>query len=256
MTGPLVLCVGGLATNGPGLDADREAVEAAGARFAGAVTAKTIQDETGLLELGARDPAAWRFDALAAVAMENPACIKTGLLPGVEHVEEVRHLLGQLRFDAPGLPWVLDPVLGSSKGDQFLGAAGREALLGLLDLGPVLCPNLDEAAILASIEREKLIKDPLARVEAGLRLLDMGASAVVLKGGHGEEDPLLDLVCTPDADPIWISQPRVPGSIRGSGCRHGAYLAGLLVQGRSVEEAARGAGAWVKEQVSQKNLGR
>lgn len=255
MTGPLVLCLGGLAGNGPGLDADREAVEAAGARFAGAVTANTVQNEMGLVSLGARDPAAWRFDALAAVSVENPGCLKSGLLPGREHVSEMRHLLGQLRFDAPGLPWVLDPVLASSKGDQFLSSAGCEALLELFDLGPILCPNLREAALLAGLGEESLVGDISARLEVGAWLLEKGAAAVVLKGGHGNEDPLLDLVLQPRVEPVWITSVRVPGSIRGSGCRHGAYLAALLAQGRSVTDAAQEAGAWVAQQVAKRTAG-
>lgn len=249
MTSPLVLCVGGVAQNGPGLDADREAVEAAGARFAGAVTANTVQDERGLVELGARDPEAWRFDALAAVAVENPACLKSGLLPGPEHVREMWHLLAQLRFDAPGLPWVLDPVLSSSLGDEFLGQEGRGVVLEALELGPILCPNLREAALLVGIAEEELVQDPSSRLKAGNELIAAGAAAVILKGGHGAEDPLLDLVLVAGEEPIWLSRARVRGSLRGSGCRHAAHLAALLACGQSLADAASGAGAWVAGQL-------
>jgi hydroxymethylpyrimidine/phosphomethylpyrimidine kinase len=245
VTGPLVLCVGGVAQNGPGLHADREAIEAAGARFAGSVTANTVQDAHGLVELGARRPEAWLFDALAAVSIENPACLKSGLLPGPEHVNEMRSLLTQLRFDAPGLPWVLDPVLSSSKGDEFLGEAGQRAMLELLDLGPILCPNLEEAALLAGVPVEGLIEKPDQRIHAAKIFLNRGAAAVVLKGGHGKEDPLLDLLVAQGEEPIWVAHARVKGSMRGSGCRHAAFLSALVARGHSLEEALSGAGAWV-----------
>ena len=242
---PLVLCIGGTAPNGPGLAADEEAVLAAGGRFACAATAHTQQDEAGVQELGARPGWQWRYEALAALAVENPGALKTGLLPGVEHLTELRGLLGQLRFDAPGLPWVLDPVVAASSGHVFLDAGALEVLLGLLELGPVVCPNLGEAAALTGVALEVLVEDPAARLLAAQRLLERGAEGVVLKAGHGAEDPLRELVWARGEGPRWLARPRVAGSIRGSGCRHAAHLATGLAKGLPLERAADEAGRWV-----------
>ena len=242
---PLVLCIGGTAPNGPGLAADEEAVLASGGRFAGVVTAATAQDEEGVQELGERPSWRWRYEAMEALAVENPGVVKTGLLPGVEHLRELRGLLGQLRFDAPGLPWVLDPVLAASSGHVFMAEDGVAELRELLTLGPVVCPNLGEAAALTGVSLPVLEEDPASRLLAAQRLLEAGVAGVVLKGGHGREDPLRELVWEREGAPTWLERPRLAGSIRGSGCRHAAHLATGLAQGRSLEEAARGAGTWV-----------
>lgn len=245
----LVLCIGGTAPNGPGLSADEEAVLAAGARFVGVATAHTDQGPDGLRELGARESWRWRYEALEAVSIENPVAVKTGLLPGVEHVQELAGLMGQLRFDAPGVPWVLDPVLGSTLGDVFLGEEGVRALRGLLALGPLVTPNLPEAARLTGVEEQVLVEDPGARLVAAQRLVQGGAAGVILKGGHGGEDPLQELVLMAGEAPLWLERPRRSGGLRGSGCRHASFLAAALGLGKDPGMAAREAGEWVSSQI-------
>ena len=72
----------------------------------------------------------------------------------------------------------------------------------------------------------------------------------MLKGGHGGEAPLRDLVLARDAEPLWIERPRRPGpGIRGSGCRFASFLAAGLGSGATLGEAARGAGEWVADRI-------
>src|SRR5262249_35830318 len=85
-----------------------------------------------------------------------------------------------------------------------------------------------------------------ARADAARILLGLGASAVVLKGGHGEEDPARDLVADADGSETWLEHARtVGGKIRGSGCRFATRLAARLAQGRSLVESARDAASRV-----------
>jgi hydroxymethylpyrimidine/phosphomethylpyrimidine kinase len=85
-----------------------------------------------------------------------------------------------------------------------------------------------------------------ARVEAATRLLQLGAALVCLKGGHGFEDPVKDLVLAAGKQPAWAEHPRLAGrSLHGTGCRFAAALATLLATGRGPLEAAQEAGTWV-----------
>src|SRR5437867_924315 len=82
-----------------------------------------------------------------------------------------------------------------------------------------------------------------ARLEAARILLALGAAAVVIKGGHGEEDPVRDLVARPGGRHAWIERARVRGGgIRGSGCRFASRLAALLALGKPLEASAEEAG--------------
>lgn len=241
---PRVLLVAGHdPTQGAGIDADRQAVEAHGAEAVTVVTALTDQDGERVHGLGGRDPGAWLAEA-RAVLTPAPDALKSGLLPGADHVRALARLLDELH---PAIPVVVDPVLAASGGEVFLDGPGIEVLLAeVIPRGVALTPNLPEAARLTGLPEEHLQEDLEARVEAAARLIRLGASLVCLKGGHGHEDPVQDLVLAAGEPPAWAEHPRLAGrSLHGSGCRFAAALATLLAGGAGPLEAAREAGTWV-----------
>lgn len=250
-----VLVVAGHDPSGAGLDADRDALATLAVDALFVATAHTDQHDGGVRAVGARDPNAWATEA-EEHARGGIAALKFGLLPGAAHVlraaqfvTDVRRALGD------ELPIVLDPVIAASSGARFLDAAGVEALRGeLIGHGLVVTPNLSEAAELTGIAALDLARDLAARIEAAHLLLGLGARAVLLKGGHGHEDPVRDLVLTPDADAIWLTHPRTPGgTLRGSGCRFAAHTAGSLALGRSVATAAHDAGEFVAARIADRS---
>ena len=232
-------------TGGAGVDADREAIEAHGGEARTVLTALTDQDGTAVRSLGARDPGAWLAEARAELAGPGEVfgAVKTGLLPGVAHVRALGRLLDELR---PGTPIVVDPVLAASGGEPFLDDAGIETLLAeIVPRGVILTPNLPETALLTGVPMERL-QATEARIEAGQGLLRLGAGLVVLKGGHGAEDPVLDLVLMPGEAPHVAKHPRIAGgSLHGSGCRFASTLATALARGVPAPDAVEAAGAFV-----------
>ena len=242
-----VLVVAGRdSTGGAGLDADHEALTAFGVEPLLVCSADTQQGPGGLLELGARPVSAWWPEAREHLDAGVQA-IKFGLLPGSDAIEAAAELCEA----APGVPVILDPVLGPSAGGEFLDAAGRAALVELLPrLRAHLTPNLPEAAALlglAAIPESREEREAAAR-----ELLDHGAAAVLLKGGHGGEDPLRDLWVSRADGALWIERRREPGpGIRGSGCRLASAFAAGLARGRNPVQAAKEAGDWVAQRIRQ-----
>lgn len=251
MTGRVVLVVAGHdPTGGAGVDADREALARAGLPAACVVTAWTSQDGRRVRALGARPVASWLVEARARLA-PAPLALKAGLLPGAAHVRAFAALVDELAAAGERPPVVVDPVLAASGGEPFLDAEGRVALLDeLVARGVVLTPNLPEAAALAGRDEEELARSDEARVAAARALVDRGARAVVLKGGHAREDPARDLVLERDGAPLWLAHARVPGArLHGSGCRFASALCAGLARGRPLAEAAREAGEWLAERL-------
>ena len=234
-------------TGGAGVDADREALEALGASAVCVVTADTDQDGRRVRAIRPRDPGAWLAEARAKLA-EPPRALKTGLLPGAEHVAAAARLVGEL---GPAVPAVVDPVLAASGGEPFLDEAGIEALLAeLVPLGVILTPNLPEAARLSGLDPADLETGEGGRLEAARRLLALGAGAVVVKGGHGNEDPVRDLVAWGGGEAAWAEHPRVRGAgLHGSGCRFASALAAGLAAGEALDRAAARAGRWVGSRI-------
>ena len=246
---PVMLVLAGRdPTGGAGVDADREAIEAAGATARTIVTTETVQDGRRVFELRPRDAGEWSAEARAVLADDDVRVVKTGLLANAAHVRAAAALARET-----AVPWVVDPVLAASGGEPFLDEAGVRALLEeLLPTGPVLTPNLDEAEVLLATsngggtEPESGATEAARRVAAAEVLIAAGAGAVLLKGGHGGEDPVMDLVLARGTPAAWISHPRLVGrSLHGSGCRYASTAAAALARGESLEDAARAAASYV-----------
>ncbi len=228
-----------------GIDADRDAAEAFGCELHAVRSADTRQEDERPFALGARDPLAWGAEARAVLEEGRPAALKFGLLPGADHVRIAADLAREAA--RRGLPIVLDPVLASSAGHVFLDARGADTLVReLLPEVTVVTPNLPEAARLAGLPIEPEWAQSGARAAVARTLLAAGAGAVALKGGHGAEDPVVDLLVRPEAEPLEHRHPRHPGpGLRGSGCRYATALAAGLARGRGLAEAFEEAGAYL-----------
>lgn len=239
-------------TGGAGVDADREAVLAGGGSVVGVVTNRTDQDGRSVRAVVPVPCARWTDEARRAFSASVGA-IKTGLLSSAEQVDAMADLVLEWRAERPDLWVVVDPVLAASGGEVFLDGAGRERLLArLCDLGAVLTPNLPELAALAGAPAHALGTDLTRRIEAARVLLERGARAVCVKGGHGTEDPVVDLVVEAPTQQNYgvthVARPRLVGrSMHGSGCRYASHLAAGLAAGLPLAEAAEAAGVFLQD---------
>ncbi|MEM7519367.1 MAG: bifunctional hydroxymethylpyrimidine kinase/phosphomethylpyrimidine kinase [Planctomycetota bacterium] len=244
-------------SGGAGVMVDLEAARALEVDVDAVITADTDQDRAQVRSIGARDPQGWLAEARQRIAKRSPQALKFGLLPGSAHLRAAATLVNELRSVRPDFPVVLDPVIASSSGTTFLQDADVEILsLELLPLGLILTPNLGELAHLSGESAEELALDLDLRGRAARGLVERGARAVVVKGGHGGEDPVCDLICERERRLAWRTRPRVfqadgeAAGIRGSGCRFATVLASGLATGLDLETAADQAGRYVADRIA------
>jgi hydroxymethylpyrimidine/phosphomethylpyrimidine kinase len=131
------------------------------------------------------------------------------------------------------VPLVVDPVLIASSGAQLLQDDAVQILIDrLFPLATVVTPNVPEAETLTGIRGA-------TRRELAERLVDLGAPAALVTGGHGDDavDHLFDGQAHLE---LPVERYDVPAT-HGAGCTHSATLAALLARGLSLEDAARGA---------------
>ncbi|MCA9001326.1 MAG: bifunctional hydroxymethylpyrimidine kinase/phosphomethylpyrimidine kinase [Planctomycetes bacterium] len=252
MASSWVMAVGGVdPSGGAGLAVDRRAIQVQGLRCVAIATANTDQDDREVRGVGAVSGERWLQEALAHCRDELPCALKFGLLPGPGALAAAAALVDELLARNPDLPVVLDPVLASSSGFEFLSAADFPALMDLCRRPLILTPNRPELEALVSgpVDSEE------RRLAAARELLDLGLRAVVLKDGHGVGDQVCDWLLTPDFAPQALRRPRVrthggQATVRGTGCRFGSHLAAGLGLGLALPEAALRAGHWVAEEIS------
>jgi hydroxymethylpyrimidine/phosphomethylpyrimidine kinase len=215
---------------GAGIQADLKAFAAAGAHGTSALVALTAQNTTAVTAVHELPPAFIRaqLDAIADDIGIDAA--KTGMLFSRGIIETVAEWL-----DGRGIPLVVDPVLIASSGAQLLQDDAVETLVRrLFPLATVVTPNLPEAEALTGATGAP-------RRELAERLVDLGAQAALVTGGHGDE-PVDHLYDGDEHVELPVERLDVPAT-HGAGCTHSATLAALLARGSSLEEAARGASA-------------
>jgi hydroxymethylpyrimidine/phosphomethylpyrimidine kinase len=230
---PSALALAGLdPTGGAGLVADCVVLARHGVRVAGIVTAWTDQDVRGVrgvTPVGTDVVARALRDACSGGA---PSAAKTGLLADAATIEAIAREL------PASTALVVDPVLASSDGFPFLDDRGVEALLStLVPRAALVTPNLPECLRLAGIRAG----GPDAARRAALSILERGARAVLVTGGHAEGPEAVDILFDAAGERA-VRAPRVAGpSPHGTGCALSAAIAGRLARGEPLDRAVAGA---------------
>jgi hydroxymethylpyrimidine/phosphomethylpyrimidine kinase len=238
---PAVLSIAGSDSGGgAGIQADLKAFARVGVHGMTAITAITAQNTVGV---EAVEPISGEmiFAQVAAVAEDvGVDAVKIGMVGNAEAIESVAAALTTIFQNDP--PVVLDPVMVSESGSPLLDPDAREALAArLLPLAGVVTPNIPEAQALTSMGEEA------TQAELARALVDMGAKAAVVTGGHSEE--VVD-VFYDGQEVVEIPGERHPdGAAHGSGCTHSSSLAAYLALGWSPLAAAVGARELTSEAV-------
>jgi hydroxymethylpyrimidine/phosphomethylpyrimidine kinase len=208
-----------------GVQADLRAFAAAGCHGSSVLVALTAQNtrEVSAVHVVPADFISAQLDAVLDDIGADAA--KTGMLFSSEVIDTVAGRLADRR-----MPLVVDPVMIASSGARLLREDAVDALIRrLFPLATVLTPNLPEAQALTGVTG--------SRRELAERLHAMGAAAVIVTGGHGDE-PVDHLFDGERHVEIQV-QRHAPAATHGAGCTHSATLTALLGQGWSLEDAAR-----------------
>ncbi len=237
-----VLIIGGSDSGGgAGVQADIKTVTLLGGYAATAITAITVQNTLGVSAVLPLPPQVVIAQACAVLDDIGADVIKTGMLGDAAMVEAVAGFIAR-----SGLPAVIDPVMIAKGGATLLNPFAVEAVKDLLIPHAVLLtPNAPEAAALTG-----LVVETTADLEhAGEALLTLGASAVLMKGGHIDGPRVIDLLMTPVATTRYESGRIETRHTHGTGCTLASACAALLAQGMSLDHAVARAHDYVREAI-------
>ncbi len=246
---PCVLTIAGSDSGGgAGIQADLKTMAMLGTFGMSVITALTAQNSVEVRAIHAPPP---EFVAvqLETVLDDFPvAAAKTGMLFSAGIIAAVAGVLRQRK----DFPLVVDPVCVSQTGHALLQEDAVEALRReMLPLADLVTPNRPEAELLSGLPLAG--EGDVARV-AG-RLLDLGAKAVLLKGGHmppgGPEEgggEIVDFLCLPGRAPLALPMPRLDTRhTHGTGCTLSAAIAAYQGRGLDLAAAVRAARAYLQE---------
>ncbi len=241
MKGRVLIIAGSDSGGGAGVQADIKAVTAMGGYAATAITAITVQNTLGVQGVHPLDLDLIEAQARAVLDDIGADAIKTGMLGSVAVVERVARIL-----DSCDAPAVIDPVMIAKGGAALLDADAVEAVRTLMiPRAALLTPNAPEAKALTGIA----VADLEGQRAAGRALLELGAKAVLMKGGHVDGPTVIDLLMTPVSETL-LEGPRIDTtSTHGTGCTLASAIAAGLAQGRPLDVAVAEAWAYVAEAI-------
>ena len=220
---------------GAGIQADLKAFAAAGCFGTSAIVALTAQNTVGVLAVHELPAEFVRAQLEAVVDDIGVDGAKTGMLFSSAVIETVADFLAEHPVQL-----VVDPVMVASSGARLLQEDAVAALVSrLFPLAAVVTPN--------EVEARLLVGDGPKR-ELAERLVELGAPAAIVTGGHG--DPVDHLFDGERHLELPVERHAVRAT-HGAGCTHSATLAALLARGLSLEQAARGAAEAASRAVAQ-----
>jgi hydroxymethylpyrimidine/phosphomethylpyrimidine kinase len=235
----LLIIAGSDSSGGAGIQADLKTACAFGVYGMTAITAVTVQNTLGVADFQAIAPDAVYGQIEACLTDIGADAIKTGMLANGAVIEAVALALEKF---AAGIPFVLDPVMVATSGDALIDDAAVEIMVEkLFPLATLVTPNLPEVERLTGMTGDA--------VAAGQRLMEMGAKAALIKGGHKSDGEIEDVLVWSGGAAIF-SHPRLDSrNTHGTGCTLASGIACGLAFEQTLPYAVRRAGDYVHEAI-------
>jgi hydroxymethylpyrimidine/phosphomethylpyrimidine kinase len=244
MDGRVLIVAGSDSGGGAGIQADIKAVTALGGFAMTAVTALTAQNTQGVHGIFSVETSFIAQQMRVVLDDLGADCLKTGMLQSVDVIEAVAETLSDI---GGNIPLVADPVMVAKGGARLLDEGAHGALVSLLiPRAGVLTPNAPEAAALTGLT----VDDEDGQRRAGERLLELGAAAALVKGGHIEGPDVVDFLVTP-TETIRFADPRIDTRhTHGTGCTLASAMAAGLAQGMKLSDAVARARKYVRQAIA------
>lgn len=241
---PLVLTIAGSdPSGGAGIQSDIKTFAALGVYGYSVLTSVIAQSSSSVLRVAPVSPTMVRAQIEVLIGESAPQALKIGAMGSAGVVREVAAAIERLKLPRP----VVDPVAIASSGARLIDKRGERALRDrLIPLARIVTPNVPEAESLTGIK----IRDRDSIRNAAVEILAMGASAVVIKGGHGSDRTRSIDLYSDGREFVEFRAPRQKKGAHGTGCAFSAAIAAHLARGASLEDAVGAAKDFVTRALS------
>jgi hydroxymethylpyrimidine kinase/phosphomethylpyrimidine kinase len=166
--------------------------------------------------------------------------VKTGMLVSSEVIELIADKLTPLK-----VPLVVDPIIQAGTGRKLLENSAINSLIStLFPIATIITPNIYEAETFSGIK----LNNESDLMRAGKKMIQQGAQAVLIKGGHFISEKVIDLLILNDGTLHKFEKARVPNQNRhGSGCVLSAAITANLAKGAILYDAIIGAEQYMEK---------
>jgi hydroxymethylpyrimidine/phosphomethylpyrimidine kinase len=235
-----VLVIGGFDPTGcAGITTDIATLKNLGVKFTSLITALTAQNSSGISDFEIVPERIFRKQIENLLVDYRPAVIKAGMLPSIYQIDAILNFVKE-----HDVKLILDPVKSASKGGNLVEDEVYNYMTAMLfPVSYLVTPNIPEAKIIVNEKIEKVEQ----MIEAAIRIKKKGPRSVYVKGGHMEEDLIIDILLTDAGFTKFESKKIERFNFRGSGCKFASALAGLTAIGFEIEAACKKAKDYMDE---------
>lgn len=173
-----------------------------------------------------------------------PDAIKIGMLGSKEIMQTVAKFLKEHKEEAKNI--VIDPVMYAKNGCALMDVENIDTLIEtIIPLADVLTPNIPEAEHIASMKIDSM-ED---MKEAAIKIHNMGCKAVLVKGGHSNDEEAIDILY--DGVNFYnFSSKRVDTkNTHGTGCTFSSAIASNLALEVPIQEAIKNSKEYIFEAI-------
>ena len=222
-------------SGGAGIQADLKTLTSFGVYGMTAITALTEQNTRGVAGI---------FEIPLDFVMKQINCclsdiganaIKIGMMHNAELINGVYETLDKNKIiDDKKIKIILDPVMVAKGGHRLLKNDAVNALKHFINItNPILTPNIPEAEILTGMKIDNFKNMKIA----GEKILNLGASYVILKGGHMNTQILVDLLMGEEVTYQIETKKIATNHTHGTGCTMASAIAACLAKSYNIKKA-------------------
>ncbi|MBS4534905.1 bifunctional hydroxymethylpyrimidine kinase/phosphomethylpyrimidine kinase [Clostridium sp. D2Q-14] len=225
-------------SGGAGIQADLKTFSAHGVFGMSVITAVTAQNTQGVFDVEdiSVDIIKKQIDAIFD-DIEVDA-LKIGMVSQIDTIEAIA---SKLRKYKPA-NIVLDPVMISKSGYDLLIPEAKGTLIKeLLPLSTIVTPNIPEAEVISRMDINSLEE----MKKAAMKIYELGARNVLIKGGHREGDTAIDILYN-GKDFIDFKSERInTKNTHGTGCTLSSAIASNLARNFNIEDSVLNAKKYI-----------
>lgn len=216
---------------GAGIQADLKTFQELGVFGTSALTAVTAQNTLGVHGVYPMTVEAVVSQIQAIGDDIGADALKTGMLFNAEIIVAVSEMIKKYQWENI----VIDPVMIAKGGASLLQTEATVALKKyLLPLAKVLTPNIPEAEVLTGMT----IRTREQKQNAAKSLYELGASHIIIKGGHDEvPTESTDLFYNGKEFYTFTRKRITTKNTHGTGCTFSAAITAELAKGANIYDA-------------------
>ena len=226
----VLIIAGSDSSGGAGIQADIKTVTALGSYAMTAITAITAQNTTGVKSI-VPIPTKEIFNQITFTIKDiKPDAIKIGMLHSNKVIESVIRSLKIANIKNI----VLDPVMVAKGGAKLIDDNAIKMLKDrLIKRVMLITPNIPEAEILTNT----FIRSKEDMIFAAHKLIEMGASNVLIKGGHLTSKIVQDIFVSKSDIKIFNNKRYKTKNTHGTGCTLSSAITTFLSCGKPIKKS-------------------